>query len=325
MYVDTLKQDDMLLISKQLMMKKIEQYYGSDNPLLACESVWSMLEKMVTFVIRLDEVQNVGRAKNVNSFEFNLRDVFRWCDLMLANQSIAEFHPEVFLDMLFIQRMRDARQQQHVLDLFNEVFQTSFVPAQFPLVHLTDHSVKIGNALVHRINSSQSTLHQPLLRGSLRYLESLLFAVENKLPCLLVGESGSGKSYSLQALSSLLNVRLHEYNMNTTTDATEILRKADPRSSNAAWALRYVASLPNVLCVLSGMSLPEHMEDNIKTFSPLKPLTDNERKTLDQALTAYRKHLAVPCTACRYCVEYCPQKIDIPSQMKRIAAELKKK
>lgn len=88
-------------------------------------------------------------------------------------------------------------------------------------------------------------------------------------------------------------------------DATEILRKADPRSSNAAWALRYVASLPNVLCVLSGMSLPEHMEDNIRTFSPLKPLTDNERKTLDQALTAYRKRLAVPCTACRYCMP-CP-------------------
>ena len=94
-------------------------------------------------------------------------------------------------------------------------------------------------------------------------------------------------------------------------DATEILRKADPRSSNAAWALRYVASLPNVLCVLSGMSLPEHMEDNIRTFSPLKPLTDNERKVLEQALTAYRKHLAVPCTACRYCMP-CPVGVEIP-------------
>ena len=67
----------------------------------------------------------------------------------------------------------------------------------------------------------------------------------------------------------------------------------------------------NVLCVLSGMSLPEHMEDNIKTFSPLKPLTDNERKTLDQALTAYRKRLAVPCTACRYCMP-CPVGVEIP-------------
>ena len=212
-----------MLISKQLMTKKIEAYYGSDNPFLNREALWNMLEKMVTFIIRLDEVQNLGRAKNVNSFEFNLRDVFRWCDLMLANQSILELRPEVFLEMLFIQRMRDSQQRQVVLELFNEVFGMSFSPARFPSVHLTDHSVKIGNALIRRINSSQTSFEQPLIRDSLRYLESLVFAVQNKLPCLLVGESGSGKSYALQALSSLLNVRLYEYNMNTTTDATEIL------------------------------------------------------------------------------------------------------
>lgn len=94
-------------------------------------------------------------------------------------------------------------------------------------------------------------------------------------------------------------------------DASDILRKADPHSSNAAWAFRYVASLPNVLCVLSGMTLPEHVEDNIRTFSPLKPLTESERKTLDQALASYRKRLAVPCTACRYCMP-CPAGVEIP-------------
>ena len=156
-------------------------------------------------------------------------------------------------------------------------------------------------------------------------------------------------------------------------DASAILKKADPQSSNAAWALRYVASLPNVLCVLSGMTLPEHVEDNLRTFSPLRPLTDAERKTLDQALVAYRKHLAVPCTACRYCmpspadveipkifglynqykisgnkwlfsnnykaipedsrasacvdcgrcVKHCPQKINIPLELRKISAEFK--
>ena len=94
-------------------------------------------------------------------------------------------------------------------------------------------------------------------------------------------------------------------------DATEILKQAAPEYSVASWAFRYVASLPNVLCVLSGMSLPEHLEDNIKTFSPLKPLTDAERKTLSQALLAYRKKLAVPCTACRYCMP-CPFGVEIP-------------
>lgn len=94
-------------------------------------------------------------------------------------------------------------------------------------------------------------------------------------------------------------------------DANEILKNADPDSSIASWGFRYVASLPNVLCVLSGMSLPEQMADNIKTFAPLNPLTEDERKILDAALETHKKYLAVPCTACRYCMP-CPATIDIP-------------
>lgn len=93
--------------------------------------------------------------------------------------------------------------------------------------------------------------------------------------------------------------------------ATEILKNANPKVSTASWALRYAASLPNVLCVLSGMSLPEHVEDNIKTFTPFVPLTDKERETLQLALTAYQEKLAVPCTACRYCLP-CPTGVEIP-------------
>ena len=94
-------------------------------------------------------------------------------------------------------------------------------------------------------------------------------------------------------------------------EAEAILKKADPQASCAAWALRYVGSLPNVLCILSGMTLPEHVEDNLRTFTPFKPLTDNERKVLNEALAAYRKCLAIPCTACRYCMP-CPVGVEIP-------------
>lgn len=137
--------------------------------------------------------------------------------------SVNEWHPEMFLSMLFLQRMRDSLQRQRALDLFNSIFSMHFSPAAFPAFHITDSAVRIGNAIGRRINTTQSLYNHPLLRQSLPYLESLLFAVQNKLPCLLVGESGSGKSYALKTLSSLLNVRLYEYNMNTTTDATEIL------------------------------------------------------------------------------------------------------
>lgn len=94
-------------------------------------------------------------------------------------------------------------------------------------------------------------------------------------------------------------------------EAAGIMKKANPNASVASWAFRYAASLPNVLAVLSGMTLSEHLEDNIKTMTPFKPLTDAERQTIAEALAAYRKSSAIPCTACRYCTP-CPVGVDIP-------------
>ena len=94
-------------------------------------------------------------------------------------------------------------------------------------------------------------------------------------------------------------------------DAAKILKKAEPGLSTASWAFRFLAGLPNVLCILSGMTLPEHVEDNIRTFTPIKPLSDSDRKVLDEALAVYRKQLAVPCTSCKYCMP-CPVGVEIP-------------
>lgn len=102
--------------------------------------------------------------------------------------------------------------------------------------------------------------------------------------------------------------------VNLTPEAKAIFQQASPEASIASWGLRYVASLPNVQVVLSGMSAPDQMDDNLKTFSPFKPLTDAERQTVAEALAAYRKSGAIPCTACRYCAP-CPVGVDIPRNL----------
>jgi predicted aldo/keto reductase-like oxidoreductase len=89
-----------------------------------------------------------------------------------------------------------------------------------------------------------------------------------------------------------------------------ILKQKRPDDSIASWAVRFAASLPNVQVVLSGMSTLEQLQDNLKTFSSPAPMTQAENELVQQVVTSLMNQ--IPCTACRYCCEECPQKLDIP-------------
>ncbi len=81
--------------------------------------------------------------------------------------------------------------------------------------------------------------------------------------------------------------------------------------SYASWALRYAASLDNILAVLSGMSNIAQMEDNLGSIRQI-PLTEAERKVVQEALEVLNADKSIPCTACHYCTEGCPMNIPIP-------------
>lgn len=93
--------------------------------------------------------------------------------------------------------------------------------------------------------------------------------------------------------------------------ATAILRAARPEASTASWAIRYAASLPGVMTVLSGMSDMAQVEDNLGTTTSFTPLSDAERAVLQEALSAYLAAGTIPCTGCRYCMD-CPAGVNIP-------------
>ena len=61
------------------------------------------------------------------------------------------------------------------------------------------------------------------------------------------------------------------------------------------------------------MSSLEQMKQNIATFEEDKPLNDQEEKELLAIADEMVKKIALPCTACHYCVSHCPQELDIPS------------
>ncbi len=95
-------------------------------------------------------------------------------------------------------------------------------------------------------------------------------------------------------------------------------KAARPDSSVASWALRFVASLPGVMTVLSGMSTTEQMEDNIKTFSSFEPVTDDEIRIINEVTDELLGMPQIGCTACRYCCDGCPMKISIPDVFRTV-------
>ena len=92
----------------------------------------------------------------------------------------------------------------------------------------------------------------------------------------------------------------------------ERLKERNPQGSVASWAFRFAGTHEGVLCVLSGMTYMEHLQDNLKTYSPLVPLNQEELDFLEETADLMMKYPTVPCNDCKYCMP-CPYGIDIPA------------
>ena len=90
------------------------------------------------------------------------------------------------------------------------------------------------------------------------------------------------------------------------------LKERDPQKSIASWAFRFAGTHEGVLCVLSGMTYMEHLQDNLKSYSPLVPLTESDLAFLEETAELMQKYPTVPCNDCKYCMP-CPYGIDIPA------------
>lgn len=98
---------------------------------------------------------------------------------------------------------------------------------------------------------------------------------------------------------------------NPPEQVANVLKAAEPNSSVASWAIRFAASLPGVITVLSGMSDVAQMQDNLSYMRTFETLTDAQRATIERAQHELAKIPLIPCTRCNYCAKVCPNEIGI--------------
>lgn len=93
-------------------------------------------------------------------------------------------------------------------------------------------------------------------------------------------------------------------------DAEKLFKNINCDASAASWAIKFVANLPNVVTILSGMNSIEQLQDNINTLTDFKPLTDSELQACFNAASIMNKKDVIPCTGCDYCAD-CPKGVKI--------------
>lgn len=96
--------------------------------------------------------------------------------------------------------------------------------------------------------------------------------------------------------------------VNLPQEAMPLFKTGSP----ASYAIRYAAGFEGVCMVLSGMSTPEQVEDNLSFMQDFQPLTAEEHDAVARVRTLFQAQHRIPCTACRYCTDGCPVSIPIP-------------
>jgi predicted aldo/keto reductase-like oxidoreductase len=98
---------------------------------------------------------------------------------------------------------------------------------------------------------------------------------------------------------------------NLPTHIVARLKEQNPDGSAASWAFRFAGSFDGVLTVLSGMTYMEHLQDNVRTYSPFVPLNEEQKEFLYRTAALMQQYPVIPCNDCMYCMP-CPYGIDIP-------------
>jgi MoxR-like ATPase len=192
----------------------------------------SLVDKLVDFnsQIHEDVVESCAFGQAGSPWEFNLRDIFRWCELFVPSQDSndSSVSPQFARDLYF-QRFRTSSDRAELRARYSATFDADINSAAVPELTVTDTTVQIGDVVLPR-RRTESCGRQDVLGMeptlSLSLLEPMVAVarcVAMNWPCLLVGPSGSGKESLVSGLAELCNTRLIRVALSPSSDVSEII------------------------------------------------------------------------------------------------------
>ncbi|KAF5303068.1 hypothetical protein FQR65_LT08397 [Abscondita terminalis] len=206
---------------KPLNEADLEQIVTYQFPMLSSEIVSKMIQFNSHVVDQLD--QHIFGHRG-SPWEFNLRDVIRWCEAVVKNKS----SPEAFVQLIYSDRMRTDIDKRRMLTIFEEIFGRS-VSGTAPAVYVTESKLYVGDLCMEReirgvnrhvLKQVRSSL---VLRNQIPVLRSLGHCVKMNWLVILVGASGSGKSSVVQTMASLLGKTVRTLPVTSAMDTTDLL------------------------------------------------------------------------------------------------------
>ncbi|XP_072178223.1 midasin-like [Diadema setosum] len=229
--------------------------FTSGDLLFITHSMYPMIDKetlaaMVEFSNELyRETMVEGRwGQRGGPWEFNLRDLFRWCDLMVRDLGARPdwWDPGLHVGLVYGDRMRTAEDKEKVYRLYEKVLGNKFGGQQMVAYrssrqfHITPAWLQVGGAFLQRQKSSGETsaltqVPLQLLHHDLGAMESIMKCVEMNWMTILVGPSSSGKTSLVHLLAALTGHRLQVLAMNSAMDTTELLGGFEQADLNRHW------------------------------------------------------------------------------------------
>ncbi|KAG1818477.1 uncharacterized protein BJ212DRAFT_1479486 [Suillus subaureus] len=207
-YIEELSSEDLLLVCR-------EHFRGCDE---------DMLRAMIAYNNRLNQevVHRRTFGRDGSPWEFNLRDVLRWGELLQS--SPISHHPRDFLRVIYLSRFRTLADRNCAQQLFDQTFS----PSSPTILHnphpvISSSHFRVGHYLVERRNNTLSVRPRCLLQAHLATLEAIGACLSRSWLVIVTGRHDSGKSELIRTVADLSGNILHEITITSSTDTMDIL------------------------------------------------------------------------------------------------------